>query len=120
MPCIPCIGQLASLLAIETIPSPSIKLPVEVINEFSVNEVYKGVANITRVIVVHGKIQEVNFHFIVSAYLLIEHSFFCKAIFLIIDTTGRVDMVMWIDGGIFHACFLNNTPKPKRDKLKIS
>ncbi len=69
----PCIGQFANLFAIETIPSPSIKLPVEVINEFSVNEVYKGIANITRVIVVHGKIQEVDFHFIVSAYLLIEH-----------------------------------------------
>lgn len=67
------VGQLTYLFTVELVPSSPIELLIEVKNEFSMNEVDKGVPNITGVMMIHRKVEKVDFHFIISANFLKKH-----------------------------------------------
>jgi hypothetical protein len=61
----PCVGQLANLLAVKAIPSPSVELPIELLNGGGVDKVDKGIAHITGVVLVNGQVKKVDLHFMV-------------------------------------------------------
>jgi hypothetical protein len=71
----PCVGQLANLLAVKAIPSPSVELVIELLNGAGVDEVDKGIAHIAGVVMVDGQVEEVNLHFMVPADFFKEHFF---------------------------------------------
>lgn len=55
----PCIGQLAFLLAVEHIPSPSAEGLVKLFDELGVDEVDKSIADVALVVLINRKIEEV-------------------------------------------------------------
>lgn len=55
------VCKLAYLLTVEPVPSSAIELSVKIVDEFSVNEIDKGVSNITGIVMVDRKIKEINF-----------------------------------------------------------
>lgn len=71
----PCISQFTYLFAVKSIPTPSIVLLVEIVDEFGMIEVDKGIPNIASIGVVNWKVQEIDLHFVVSTNLLVEHFF---------------------------------------------
>lgn len=71
----PGISQLAYLFAIEPIPSSTVEFLVEIKDEFGVNEIDKSVSDITGVVMIYGKIKEIDLHFMVSADFFIQHLF---------------------------------------------
>ena len=60
----PRIRQRTYLFAVKLIPFSAMKLLVKIWDEFGMNEIYEGVANITVIVVVNGKIEKVKFHFV--------------------------------------------------------
>jgi hypothetical protein len=71
----PCVGQLAYLLTVKPVPSSAVELLVEIKDELGVDEVDEGVAHVAGVVVVDGQVEEVYFHFVVSADLFEQHLF---------------------------------------------
>lgn len=67
------IGKLAYLFAVESVPSAAVELAVELSDEFGVNEVDKSVSDIAGIEVIDWQIKEVDFEFVVPAYLLKKH-----------------------------------------------
>lgn len=48
-----CIGKLAYLLTVKTIPASAAELTIEITNEFGVDKVHKSITHITGVIVIY-------------------------------------------------------------------
>lgn len=69
----PRIGQLTYLFTIESIPSSTIELLVKIKDELGVDEVHKGISDITRVVMIDWQIQKVHLHSMVFADLLEQH-----------------------------------------------
>lgn len=69
------ICQLAYLLAIEAIPAPAVELLVEIKNELGMDKVDESVSHVACIIVIDGKIKEVDFEPMILAYFLKQHFF---------------------------------------------
>ena len=50
------VGELADFFAVEAVPASAVEFPVELEDEFCVDEVCEGVAHVARVEVVDGQV----------------------------------------------------------------
>jgi hypothetical protein len=64
------IGQLTYLLAIKIVPFSSFKLCVKSSDKLGVNEVDEGVTNVAGILTIQRQVNEVNFVFIFSHFVL--------------------------------------------------
>jgi len=67
------VGQLADFLAVEAVPPSTIELLIKLQDEFRMDEVDKGVAHITGIIMVDGQVQEVDVQPMVLVDFLEQH-----------------------------------------------
>jgi len=81
------ICKLTYLFTVEPVPSSAVELSIKIIDEFSVNEIDKGVSNITRIVMIDRKIKEINFESVISVDFFEEH-LFCVFVGYVSDHQG--------------------------------
>lgn len=69
------VGQLAYLLGVVSVPSPTVEIAVKIKNELGVDEVCECVAHVAAIVVVDRQVEEVNPHSMNLANLLQQHLF---------------------------------------------
>lgn len=69
------IRQLTDLFWVVSVPTTSIEIPIEVENKLGVDEVSKGIANVTAVVVVNRQVEKVDSYPMYFSNLLQEHFF---------------------------------------------